>query len=84
MTIKIIKGDMVESYKNNELDAYAHQCNCFCRMGRGIAPILAKANPEIREVDNATVEGCNMKLGTFSLAKTEGFPLLYNVYGQYH
>ena len=84
MTVKIIKGDMVASYKNNELDAYAHQCNCFCRMGRGIAPLLAKANPDVRKVDNETVEGDKGKLGDFSVAETKGFPLLFNIYGQYH
>lgn len=82
--IKILKGDMVQSYKNNGLDAYAHQCNCFCRMGRGIAPLLAKANPDVRKVDNATGVGDKDKLGTFTVADTEGFPLLFNVYGQYH
>ena len=84
MTVKIIKGDMVASYKNNELDAYAHQCNCFCRMGRGIAPLLAKANPDVRKVDNETIEGDRGKLGDFSVAETKGFPLLFNIYGQYH
>ena len=84
MTVKIIKGDLVLSYKNNELDAYAHQCNCFCRMGRGIAPLLAKVNPVVREVDNKTVEGDRNKLGNITIAETVGFPLLYNVYGQYH
>lgn len=84
MTVKIIKGDMVASYKNNELDAYAHQCNCFCTMKRGIAPLLAKANPDVRKVDNETVEGDKGKLGDFSVAETKGFPLLFNIYGQYH
>lgn len=84
MPVEIIKGDMVLSYKNNELDAYAHQCNCFCRMGRGIAPLLAKANPDVRKVDNETIEGDRDKLGSISIADTEGFPLLYNVYGQFH
>jgi len=84
MSVKIINGDMVLSYKNNELDAYAQQCNCFCRMGRGIAPLLAKANPDVRKVDNETAEGDKDKLGTVSIANTEGFPLLFNVYGQYH
>ena len=84
MSVKIINGDMVLSYKNNELDAYVQQCNCFCRMGRGIAPLLAKANPDVRKVDNETAEGDKDKLGTVSIANTEGFPLLFNVYGQYH
>ncbi len=48
MTVKIIKGDMVASYLNNELDAYAHQCNCFKRFGRGIAPLIGKACPEAK------------------------------------
>ena len=53
MSIKIVKGDMIESMLKGELDAYGQQCNCFCRMGRGIAPLLAKANPEVLEVDKA-------------------------------
>ncbi len=84
MTVKVVRGDMVLSYKNNELDAYAHQANCFCRMGRGIAPLLAEANPDVRKVDNETLTGCKDKLGDFSVAETKGFPLLFNVYGQYH
>lgn len=84
MSVEIIKGDMVLSYKNNELDAYAHQCNCFCRMGRGIAPLLAKANPKVRKIDNTTLEGDRNKLGSVSVVDTEGFPVLYNVYSQYH
>lgn len=82
MSVKIVYGDMVESFKNKELDAYAHQANCFCRMGRGIAPLLAKAEPKVREADNATKEGCRDKMGTFSESGT--YPNVYNIYGQYH
>jgi len=82
MPIEIIKGDMVLSYKNNELDAYAHQCNCFCTMSKGIAPLLAKVNSEVRRVDNSTTVGDRNKLGNISIA--EGESTLYNVYGQYH
>ena len=85
MTIKTIKGDLVKSYLANELDAYAHQCNCFCRMGRGIAPLLASANPEVRKVDNDTTEGDKSKLGSFTNTKgTLSQPVIYNIYGQYH
>ncbi|CAM0111118.1 phosphatase [Vibrio phage 5P1b] len=80
--IKEVYGDLVESFKNGELDAYAHQANCFCRMGRGIAPLLAKAEPKVREADNATEEGIRDKMGTFSMSDT--YPNIYNVYGQYH
>ena len=80
--IKEVYGDLVESFKNGELDAYAHQANSFCRMGRGIAPLLAKAEPKVREADNATEEGSRDKMGTFSMSDT--YPNIYNVYGQYH
>lgn len=82
--IKIVKGDMIKSMLNKELDAYGQQCNCFCRMGAGIAPLLAKANPEVREVDNATEEGNPYKLGTFSVTTDPSKPLVYNIYGQFH
>ncbi len=47
--IKIAKGDMIKSMLDKELDTHGQQYNCFCRMGRGIAPLLAKANPEVLE-----------------------------------
>ncbi|AUG88412.1 phosphatase [Vibrio phage Vp_R1] len=74
---------MVKHAKSSEaFDAYMHQCNCFCRMGRGIAPQLAKAFPEVREVDMSTEVGDRSKMGTFT--KTSEFPIIYNLYGQYH
>lgn len=84
MGVKVIIGDMVESFRNNELDSYAHQCNCFCRMGRGIAPLLAKEDPNVRSVDNKTTVGDRDKLGTYSVSETEGRSKVFNIYGQYH
>jgi len=84
MPVEIIKGDMVLSYKNKELDAYAHQCNCFCTMKRGIAVLLSKVNPEVRRSDNLTTVGNRDKLGKLGQVHTKGFPILFNVYSQYH
>lgn len=84
MSIKIVKGDMIGSMLKGELDAYGQQCNCFCRMGRGIAPLLVKANPEVLEVDKATEEGNPYKLGTFSVTTDSSKPYVYNIYGQFH
>lgn len=85
MTIKYKVGDMVESYRLGILDAYAQQCNCFCRQGKGIAPLLCKVNPLVRDVDNATTEGDRNKLGTYTVARGKGYGSdLYNIYGQYH
>lgn len=83
--IKVVKGDMVKHLESKDhLDAYAHQCNCFCRMGRGIAPLLAKAVPGIRKADNMTAPGDKSKLGGVSFAAHSNKAVVFNVYGQYH
>mgnify|MGYP000250556212 FL=1 len=84
MSIKIVKGDMVKSMLNNELQAYAHQANCFCTMGRGIAPLLVEANPEVLKVDKEIEKGCPYKLGKFSVTTDKTKSLVYNIYGQFH
>lgn len=85
MEVNFVKGDMVKHLGSDEhLDAYAHQCNCFCRMGRGIAPLLVKANPEVRAVDNETEVGDEKKMGDFSVTRNTNKPLVFNIYGQYH
>lgn len=43
MNYKEIKGDLIELAKKGEFDVIAHGCNCFCTMGAGIAPQMAKA-----------------------------------------
>lgn len=40
---KEIKGDLIALAKQGEFDVIAHGCNCFCTMGAGIAPQMAKA-----------------------------------------
>lgn len=84
MSIKVVKGDMVKSMLNGELQAYAHQANCFCTMGKGIAPLLAKANPEVFKADRETEKGSPYKLGKFSVTTDTSKPLVYNLYGQFH
>lgn len=43
MESKIIKGDLIELAFEGKFDVIAHGCNCFCTMGAGIAPQMAKA-----------------------------------------
>ena len=40
---KEIKGDLIELALKGEFDIIAHGCNCFCQMGAGIAPQMAKS-----------------------------------------
>ena len=43
MNYKEIKGDLIELTKQGEFDVVTHGCNCFCTMGAGIAPKMAKS-----------------------------------------
>jgi O-acetyl-ADP-ribose deacetylase (regulator of RNase III) len=38
-----IKGDLIQLAQSGHFDVIAHGCNCFCVMGRGVAPQMAKA-----------------------------------------
>lgn len=80
----VIKGDLVKLAQSHRYDAIAHCCNCFCVMGAGIAPQIAKAFPVAESADDNTSRGDEGKLGSFSV----GFDLdhelwIYNLYGQY-
>ena len=43
MNYKEIKGDLIKLAQAGEFDVIAHGCNCFCTMGAGIAPQMARA-----------------------------------------
>lgn len=40
---KEIKGDLIKLARKGNFDVIAHGCNCWCTMGAGIAPQMAKA-----------------------------------------
>jgi O-acetyl-ADP-ribose deacetylase (regulator of RNase III) len=40
--MKEIKGDLIKLALEGNFDVIAHGCNCFCTMGAGIAPKMAK------------------------------------------
>lgn len=82
-----VTGDI---FNNLELDAIAHQCNCFHTMGGGIARIIAQKYPEALEADKKTAYGSKEKLGSASLAlvshelDTSKNILIFNCYSQYN
>lgn len=78
MPVIEFKGDLLES----DCDVIIHCCNCFNRMGSGIAKALADKYPGIREADNMTKAGDKKKLGSFSFY-SEGDVHIFNLYGQY-
>lgn len=85
--IRYVKGNLITMAQNGEFDIIAHGCNCFCTMGAGIAPQIAKAFPDAEKVDNQTVKGDPCKLGEWSLGfhQLDNGKLLriLNLYTQY-
>ena len=63
--IRVTIGNLITLAKDGHFDVISHGCNCFCTMGAGIAPQMAKAF----ECDNYKMEspdyrGDINKLGT--------------------
>ena len=38
-----VEGDLIKLAQQGKFDVITHGCNCFCQMGAGIAPQMAKA-----------------------------------------
>lgn len=75
--------------KGNALDVaiqlnanFGHGCNCFCKMGLGIAKEVKRRLPALYEADQATKRGDRQKLGSFSCCDFE-WGIGYNLYTQY-
>lgn len=66
--MKEIDGDLIALAKEGRFEVIAHGCNCFCKMGAGIARGIKSAFPEAFETDKQTKKGDREKLGTCSAA----------------
>lgn len=60
--MKKIKGDIITEIYSGNYDLVFHGCNCFNKMGAGVAKVLADEFPMIRIAD-AAVESGRHKLG---------------------
>ena len=79
----IRKGDLIEAFKQGEVDMICHGCNCFHTMGAGVAKAIATAYPQALEADKKqTVKGDYKKMGTYSRAHTIN-GLIINAYTQF-
>lgn len=76
--IKIVQGDLLES----DCDIIMHQCNCFNKMGAGIARQIKDKYPKAFEADyNYPVPLGKDRLGGYSTAIDKGV-LIVNLYAQ--
>jgi O-acetyl-ADP-ribose deacetylase (regulator of RNase III) len=86
-----INGDLIKLALEGKFDVIAHGCNCFCTMGAGIAPQMAKAfGCDKYPMEKSSLKGDINKLGCIDWKEYEGFDLkseyiLYviNAYTQY-
>lgn len=79
----LVKGDLIRLAQNGEFDTIIHGCNCFCRMGAGLAKQIRTAYPEAYHADCKTIPGDKTKLGTYTIATTKDNFTIVNAYTQY-
>ncbi len=70
--------------KQNDLNGWIHQANCFNTMKSGVAKEVRETYPEVYEADSLTKKGDIYKLGTFSFAQTKSGQIGYNLYSQFN
>lgn len=90
MSISYKEGCLIQGFKKGEVQAIAHQANCFNTMGSGVAKAIRAQWPEVYEADCQTVKGDREKLGTLSWCpvitdgrRKDGHGPVFNLYGQY-
>jgi len=80
--MKTVKGDLIRLAKQGQFDLITHGCNCFCKMGSGIAKTIREEFPEAYLVDQKTIIGDRNKLGTITYARC-GSIVVVNSYTQF-
>jgi len=89
---KEIEGDLIQFTKEGRFDVILHGCNCFCTMGAGLAPKMAKAfGCDKYPKEFPQFKGDKGKLGTiegmvYNLKNLQPISQVYifNAYTQYH
>ena len=64
--MKIVQGDLIQLALTGHFDVIIHGCNCFCKMGAGIAYAVKQKYPLAYQADLRTISGAPTKLGTYT------------------
>jgi len=80
-----IKGNLITLAQEGRYKAIMHGCNCFCVFGSGLAPQIAASYPMAEAVDNRTIRGDKLKLGTYTVSAdlAGNGVIIINAYIQY-
>jgi O-acetyl-ADP-ribose deacetylase (regulator of RNase III) len=86
--MKEIEGDLIKLAKEGHFDLIIQGCNCFCRMGSGLAKQVASDIPDAVKSDNLTIPGDINKLGNFTVGiiydyNNKPISKIFNCYTQY-
>ena len=80
--LKLAKGNLIDMAEQGNFDIIVQGCNCFCKMGSGLAKEIRARYPEAWEADYETEMGDMMKLGSWTSVKPKNF-IIVNAYTQY-
>jgi len=82
-----IKSNLITLAQAGNFDLIGHGCNCFCTMGKGIAPQIKKAFPQAYGADQETLKGDITKLGNYTYGicylNDSDYVTVFNIYSQY-
>jgi len=83
--MKIIKGNLITLAQSGAFDVISHGCNCFCQMGAGIAPQMAKAfGADQFPMESDSYKGSFNKLGNIDFQYNRKYNVaVVNAYTQY-
>jgi len=85
MIVNVIKGNLIEEFKNYKYKAIIQGCNCFNTMGSGIAISLRKEFSGVYQADTDFCKDVTNpvdRLGTYSYCYTK-YGIIINLYTQF-
>ena len=79
-----LKGNAIKLARQQPDSAFAHGCNCFNTMGKGMAVEVRTTCPAMYQADLQTRKGDHNKLGSFTMAKIGEYNQFgFNLYSQF-
>ena len=79
-----LKGNAIKLARQQPDSAFAHGCNCFNTMGKGMAVEVRTTCPAMYQADLQTRKGDRNKLGSFTMAKIGEYNQFgFNLYSQF-
>ncbi len=66
-----ISGDLIKFAQDGAFDIILHGCNCFCKMGSGVAKAVSEAYPLALHADLETKVGDYTKLGNYTVVPSK-------------